>query len=468
MRRTKIVATVGPASESPEMLLQLAQAGVDVFRLNFSHGTHAWHGAVIDRIRKLNTKLDQHRAIMFDTKGPSIRTGDLRIPLKLRKGKKLILTVDHLSDFEKHGKVSVNYDEFIHDVSVGDRILVDNGRMTLRVAEIKGLDVICEILDGGELTSRRHLNLPGKEVSMDSITEKDWDDIRFAIQKKVDFIALSFVRSAKEIEIVKKFLTDKKSNIDVIAKIETLEATKRLAPIFEAADGVMVARGDLGAEIPFTQVPLLQWEIAQMAARYGKPTIVATQMLESMTSSPMPTRAEVSDVFAATWQRNDAVMLSGETASGAFPLKSVEAMRDIAVETENAYLKKRSIRKVEPDGERSAFCKNAGIAAEDLPDIAAIVVVTHSGRMARMMANFRPAVPIFAVTNNSETRQKLQLIWGTRPFEIDFSRDPEKTIRRAVEMLTKQIVNLKGKKFVLLSDILVGSEFEPALQIREF
>ncbi|MCF7812785.1 pyruvate kinase [Candidatus Gracilibacteria bacterium] len=467
MRRTKIVATIGPKTESYEMLRLLAESGVNVFRLNFSHGTHEWHGNVMDRISRLNQETGRHCAVMLDTKGPEIRTGDLRVPIELRKGQEIILTVEH-GRSEELEKITVNYDAFIHDVEEGDRVLVDNGLMTLQVKKIQGKNVVCEVLDGGTLGSRRHLNLPGKDVSLDSLTEKDWNDIRFGIEKKVDFLALSFVRGPREIETVKKFLRKEKADISVIAKIETLDATKHLAGIFEASDGIMVARGDLGAEVPFTQVPLLQWEMAQMAGRYQKFSIVATQMLESMSRSPIPTRAEVSDVFAAVWQRNDAIMLSGETAMGEFPLKAVQAMHDIAIETETNYLRKRAIRKVEPTDERSEFCKNAGTAAEDLDDIAGIVVVTKTGYMANLMAAFRPRSPIFAVTNQASTARQCEILWGTESFLVHFSEDPEKTIEQAVKVILGKKPELKKKKYVLLSDILVGEALMPAVQIRTF
>lgn len=467
MRRTKIVATIGPRTESYDSLKALAQAGVNVFRLNFSHGNHQWHGRVIERIKKLNQELGTHYAIMLDIKGPEIRTGDLKEPKVLRKGEDLVLTVDH-EGYEEKGKVSVNYDAFIHDVESGDTILVDNGFMTLQVKEKKDKDVICEILDGGELGSRRHLNLPGKDVSLDSITEKDWEDIKFGVEQNVDFIALSFVRTPKEVHTIKKFLEKQKSNIQVIAKIETLDATEHLGGIFEASDGIMVARGDLGAEVPFTQVPLLQWEMAQLAAKYKKFSIVATQMLESMSSRPMPTRAEVSDVFAATWQRHDCVMLSGETANGQYPIKSVQTMNNIAVETENAYLKKRGIRRIEADDERTEFCKNAGIAAEDLDEVAAIVVVTRSGKMARLMSAFRPRSPIFVMAEDAKVCRQCELLWGTEVFRVKFYDEPEKTIQQAITILLASKPELKNQKFVLLSDILVGSEMRPALQIRTF
>jgi pyruvate kinase len=467
MRRIKIVATIGPGTESYETLKKLAQTGVNVFRLNFSHGSHQSHRQIIERIKCLNQELGTHHAIMLDTKGPEIRTGDIKVPRILKKGETLILTIDH-EGYEKKGKVSVNYDAFINDVSVGDTILVDNGFMTLKVREKKNTDVICEILDGGELGSRRHLNLPGKDISLDSITEKDWEDIRFGVKEGVDFIALSFIRTPKEIRTIKTFLEKQKSNIQIIAKVETLEATKHLGGIFEAADGIMVARGDLGAEIPFTQVPLLQWKMAQLAGKYKKVSIVATQMLESMSSRPIPTRAEVADVFTSTWQRHDGIMLSGETANGQYPIKSVQTMNDIAIETEHAYLQKRSIRAIQADDERTELCKNAGIACEDLKEVESIVVFTRSGKTAHMMSAFRPCSPIFVLSEDPQICRQCELLWGTKVFQTKFYNDPEKTIKQAVSVILNSRPELKGTKFVLLSDILINKVMKPSLQIRTF
>lgn len=464
---TKIVATIGPVSESYESLEALAHAGVNVFRLNFSHGTYAWHGEVIKRIRRLNKKSDQNFAILLDTKGPEIRSGDLSAPIELSAGDEMILSIDPHSKYEVNKKVGVSYDGFINDVEVGGKILVDSGVMSLEVLSKDEQDIVCKVLEDGTLTSRRHLNLPGKDVSLESITEKDWEDINFGIEMGVDFIALSFVRKADEIIELQQYLESKKAKIDVIAKIESFEATRHLGTICEAADGLMVARGDLGAEIPFSQVPRVQREIIHTASQYQKPVIVATHMLESMIEYPVPTRAEVTDVSEAVWQRSDAVMLSGETAGGEYPVRSVEVMAEIIKETEDEIIGRKP-RPLEIASHRGEFAKIAADMAMDLDDIKAMVVITRSGYMAHLVSSFRPRVPIFAFTNTPNVRRKLQLGWGIEAFRIDFSSVPQKTINRARESFLKQYPDWKGKQFILLSDSLVDKEYVPTLQIRQF
>ncbi len=467
MKHTKIVATIGPVSEDFETLERMALAGVNVFRLNFSHGTHEWHGEVIKRIKRLNKKLVHNVAIMMDTKGPEIRTGDIEVPLQLKKGEELILTVAPF-DPKETKKVAVNYDGFINDVEKGEKILVDNGVMNLKVKKKTKTDIVCEVLDGGELTSRRHLNLPMKDVSLASITKKDWKDIKFGVEMGVDFIALSFVRRADEIKELKDFLEKEKAHVDVVAKIESFEATNHLGTICEAADAIMVARGDLGAEIPFSQVPRLQREIIDTTKHFQKPVIVATHMLESMIYNPIPTRAEVTDVSTAVFQRTDAVMLSGETAGGAYPLKAVKTMAEIIKETEKEYINDRPIRDLPVDSDRGAFAKISTRLAAALNDVLAIVVVTRSGYMANLVSSFRPKVPIFAFTNVPSTRRRMQLLWGVMSYRIQFSSDPEKTIARAKEEFLEKNPDWKGKKFVLAADSMVDGKFVPTLQIREF
>jgi pyruvate kinase len=466
MKLTKIVATIGPVSEEIEILKKLAEAGVNVFRLNFSHGDHAWHKKVISRIKKLNKELPQKVAIMLDTKGPEIRTGDLVSPIFLKKNQKIILTVE--KEFNPSQKVSVNYDGFIDDVRVGEKILVDNGVMNFHVLEKKGKDVICEVIDGGELGSRRHLNLPGREISLEAITKKDWKDIEFGVEMGVDFIALSFVRNGDEVLECKRFLVNKKSKIEVISKIESFEATKNLEKIISVSDGTMVARGDLGAEIPFSQVPKMQQAIIDLCSKFRKPVIVATNMLESMTKNPIPTRAETTDVFTAVMQRSDAVMLSGETAGGKFPLKSVEVMTEIIQETEKDFLERKMQKSFKIDSDRIGFAKVAAEMAVDIIGINGIIVITRSGETALMVSSFRSNIPIFAFTNSSSSRRKMALIWGVSAFEIAFSKDSEKTVERAYVEFCKNYPEVQGGKFVLVSDSLVDGKFIPMVQIREF
>ncbi len=467
MKNTKIVATIGPISNSYEMLQKLGQAGVNIFRLNFSHGSHKWHGEVIKHIKRLNEKSEQNIAIMLDTKGPEIRTADLKAPIKLKKGSKITLTVDH-SEYEESRKIGVNYDEFINDVEVGEKILVDSGVMTIKVQKKTKTDIICEVLEGGELGSRRHLNLPMKDVSLTSITKKDWEDIKFGIEMGVDFIALSFVRTANDIMELKKYLKSKNANIDVIAKIESFEATKHIGTICEASDAVMVARGDLGAEIPFSHVPRIQRDIIETCKKFQKPVIVATQMLESMIRHPMPTRAEITDVSTAVFQRADCVMLSGETATGKFPVKTVKNMTEIAIETEKEYLENRPFREITITSNRGEFAKLSAQIVSDMPDITALLVITRSGFTAKQVASFRPKRPIFAFTNTSSTRRKMQILWGVEAHCIQFSTTPEKTIIRAIRQFREINQKWKGKKFVLVADSLVNGKFIPTLQVRKF
>lgn len=465
MKRTKIVATIGPATNKYAELKKLGQAGVNIFRLNFSHGSHEIHKEVIDQVRKLNQDTGENYALMIDTKGPEIRTSDLEAPLNLKKNQEITLTIDDVT-YETHQKIKINYPGFIKDVTPGQVILIDNGVMNFKVLEVKGSDVLCKVLDGGELTGRRHVNLPGQDISLESITEKDWKDIAFAVEQKVDFLALSFIRSAKDIQQIKDFLQKHNSDIQVITKVETLRATQRIDELFEVSDGIMVARGDLGAEIPFEKVPIVQWEIAQKGALYKKPVIVATHMMESMIEDPIPTRAEITDVFSAVWQKNDAIMLSGETSVGKYPIKCVEAMDRIARETEKTYLKERSIRTIHPHTDKEGFCKNASDMAEDIESVNSIIVITRSGQTAKLLASFRPQVPIHAFTENPGVCRKMSLLWGTQGYVLKLEKDPEKTIQKAIELLLTRYPKLKGKKCVILSNILVDQKMTEALQVR--
>ena len=465
MRKTKIIATIGPVSESYEQLEILAQAGVNVFRLNFSHGTHEWHENVIKRIKRLNKEHFGKCAILLDTKGPEIRSGDLRVPVELETGDKLTLST-RAGDYAKTGKVGVSYDAFVNDVEVGEKILVDSGVMCWKVLSKDETDVMCEVVDGGTLTSRRHLNIPGKDVSLEAITEKDWSDIDFGIAMGVDFIALSFVRHADEIYELKDYLRKQHHKAAIIAKIESFEATNNLEEIIQAADGVMVARGDLGAEIEMAEVPGWQLKIVEMSAHYKKPVIVATHMLESMIEHPVPTRAEVTDISAAVWQSADAVMLSGETANGEYPVRSVETMRDIVKVAERS-ASTEEIRDLPLLNEREAFALTACSMPLGLPEIEAIVVITRSGQTAHFVSSFRPGVPIFAFTNETKTRRQMQLVWGVSSYLIDFSADPEKTIQRAEEAFLRCHPEWANRKYVLVSDFIVEGKFIPTIQVRD-
>ncbi|MGZ4987125.1 MAG: pyruvate kinase, partial [Limisphaerales bacterium] len=323
MRHTKIIATLGPATESPEMLGKLIDAGVNVFRLNMSHAPHDWVRRVIKDIRSAAAARSVFIGIMMDTQGPAIRTGDLSVPLDLKPGQKFTLTVRGEKREEEHS-VDVNYANFVNDINIGDIVLVDNGNIEMKVLAKTDNKVECEVLTPGKLGSRRHINLPGVKVSLPALTAKDIADVKVGLEMGVDFIALSFVREARDLLQLRELFEDSAHQPFVIAKIEDQQALVNLDSIVHEADGIMVARGDLGIEIPYEELPIVQRRIVKTCLRVGKPVIVATHMLESMISSPMATRAEVTDIAHAVFEQADAIMLSGETTVGKYPLKCVE------------------------------------------------------------------------------------------------------------------------------------------------
>lgn len=462
-KHTKIVATIGPATESYDMLKQLSDAGVNVFRLNFSHGSYEEDGAVADNIKKLNADTGRHHAILADTKGPEIRTGKLDEALSVHEGDEITLTIDDVT-YEDTKKLHINYPGFINDVEVGEVILIDNGVIHFEVLSKSGNDVQCTILDDGELTGKRHVNLPGKDISLPSITEKDWKDIQFATEIGADFIALSFIREAKDVLAIREFLEEKgHSHIQLISKIETLKAVHNIDDLFEVSDGIMVARGDLGAEIPFDEVPLRQLEISQKGAEYKKPVIVATHMLESMIEDPVPTRAETSDIFTAVWQQNDAVMLSGETSIGDHPIKAVKAMAKIAQTTEAYTYGQRFVTIENP---KDSFCKNAADSMDDIEETQFIMVITRSGDTAQRLSSIRPNGTIYAFSEDERVCRRLSLNWGTYAHKITLESAPEQTIQNAMKKLLDVEPERKGQKFALLSNILIDGEMTESLQIR--
>lgn len=467
MTYTNIIATVGPSCESLEMLEDLAKEGVGVFRFNFSHGTHAYHKRGMDHVRSMSEKGESKYALLLDTKGPEIRTADLKHPVKLKKDDLITLTVQHGS-YEDMGKIEVNYDGFVDDVSVGDKILVDNGTINFLVKEKTEQDVVCEILDGGTLKSRRHINLPGVDPSMATITKKDWKDIDFGIAENVDFIALSFVRREDEIFELRSYLKKKGAeHIKIIAKIESYEATQNLEAIIKAADGIMVARGDLGAEVPFEQVPRLQRDIVRLSMYYRTPVIVATHMLESMIEHPIPTRAEVNDVSMAVWQKADCIMMSGETASGKYPLKSTIAMASIAQEVEKDLQYEQEGWEVEVLDDKMAFAELASRVGESTDDIESIVVITKSGTMARYVSSFRPSLPLFVCTERDSVQRQMQLHWGCEGMKIDFDREhPDLTAINAEKEILRIYPEKKGSKYFLVTELLEDKKFIPTLQVR--
>ncbi|KAL5718798.1 pyruvate kinase [Ranunculus cassubicifolius] len=449
-RKTKIVCTIGPSTDTREMIWKLAAAGMNVARMNMSHGDHSSHQKVIDLVKEYNAQnKDNTIAIMLDTKGPEVRSGDLPKPIMLAPGQEFTFTIKRGVGTDTC--VSVNYDDFVNDVEVGDMLLVDGGMMSLLVTSKTEDSVKCEVVDGGELKSRRHLNVRGKSATLPSITEKDWDDIKFGVDNQVDFYAVSFVKDAQVIHELKDYLKSCGADIHVIPKIESADSIPNLHSIITASDGAMVARGDLGAELPVEEVPLLQEEIIRLCRSMGKAVIVATNMLESMIVHPTPTRAEVSDIAIAVREGADAVMLSGETAHGKFPLKAVKVMHTVSLRTEATMIggqQPPNLGQAFKNHMSEMFAFHATMMSNTLGT--SIVVFTRTGFMAVLLSHYRPSGTIYAFTNEERVRQRLALYQGVCPIHMDFSDDAEETFQNALSVLQKQGMVKEGEEIALV------------------
>lgn len=430
-RKTKIIATLGPVSSTPEMIARLMEAGVDLFRLNFSHGTNDQRREVIATIRRLSAQRGKECGILADLQGPKIRTGRMENgAIPLLKGETLEITTDEI--LGRPGLISTIYRALPHDVKPGSRILMDDGLIELRVQSVEGNRVRCTVVEGGILKDLKGINLPGVKVSAPSLSDKDLRDLDFCIAERVDYIALSFVRTASDVEGLKRILFDREVHIPVVAKIEKPEALRNFKAILKVADAVMVARGDLGVEISPEKVPLFQKKIIRACNEAGKPVITATQMLESMISHPRPTRAETSDVANAILDGTDAVMLSGETASGQFPLEAVRTMDKVALDVERfAQVQDGTRLRRHSAGIAEAVAEAACHAAVTV-DARAISVMTQSGSTAALISKFRPPLPIIAFTQSVETMRRLALYWGVKPYPIGSMTGTDEQIR-AVE-----------------------------------
>jgi len=465
LRRTKIVATLGPATDSAEMIGKLMDAGVNVFRLNMSHAPHDWVRRVAADIRAESVRRQRRAGILMDTQGPAIRTGDISSPLDLKPGQKFTLTVRGEKSEEEHS-VDVNYENFINDISVGDVVLLDNGAIEMKVLVKNGNKVECEVLTAGTLGSRRHINLPGVKVSLPALTAKDIRDVKLGLELNVDFIALSFVREARDLLQLRELFGDQQPQPFVIAKIEDQQAVQNLESIVREADGIMVARGDLGIEIPYYELPIVQRRIVKTCLRLGKPVIVATHMLESMIEAPMPTRAEVTDIANAVFEEADAIMLSGETTVGKYPLKCIEVFDKIATRIErsgNAQFHELA----ELTTAREKLVKSAVVMANELK-AAAIISFTRHGHMARYAGWMRPRYsPIYAMCDNEKSANELTLSWGVTSFvtEFDFIQ-PQNTIEAGLKKLAELGRVLPGETVVIIGAISVGTEIVDAVQMR--
>ena len=464
-RQTKIVCTLGPASSTPEQIEQLAAAGMNIARLNMSHGDHASHLQVIQVVQKLNERLNHPIALLLDLQGPAIRTGDRPGHLSLEVGQEFHVTVGPTENPEER-TIHVDYQDMMHQLTVGDRITVDNGLINLEVLEVRERDLRCRVLDGGVLGSRKHINLPGVRINLPSISDHDVADIRFAAEHDVDFLAVSFVRSAEAVRDARRTIAEAGGHpMRIIAKIENQEGIDNLDEIIDAADGIMVARGDLGVEVEFEMLPVVQRDMVRRCAIAGKPVIVATHLLESMIDSPMPTRAEVTDVANAVYEQVDAVMLSGETATGKYPVRCVSVLDRIARRIE----KERGLephRDREPKSIRDQLARSACLLADSLGS-RAIVVMTMQGLMGGLVSSFRPrGAIIYAFTTTDIVRRRLWLSRSVVPFTLDLTEEPEQVVFHALELLKAHHRLESGEPVVIVANVTTSNGYSNAIQVR--
>ncbi|MEZ5302207.1 MAG: pyruvate kinase [Verrucomicrobiales bacterium] len=465
-RHTKIIATLGPATESKDKLAELIRMGVDVMRLNMAHASHQWVAEAIWHIRETSAAVGRHVAIMMDVKGPEIRTGRLDAPIDLPAGGQIEFYIEGAEPTGDLPATSVNYAGLPGDLEVGATVLVDSGLIQMRVIGKDDARVRCEVLTPGKLGSKRHINLPGVQVRLPALTQKDEDDLRAGAAAGIDFVALSFVRQAEDIAALRAFLDGIGCGARIIAKIEDQAGVRNMEPIIRAADGVMVARGDLGIEIDYHKLPLVQTQLVNACLADGKPVIIATHLLESMIGSPMPTRAEISDVSNAIREGADAVMLSGETTTGAYPLESVRVLQDIigSIEPSVTAPLNAKIQLREP---KAKMLRSAAVLAQDLGN-SGIVVFTRSGFLAYVLGALRPrGAPIYAFTDVESIFRQLLLPWGVEPFLMEFSDDPEVTILNALAYLKRKNWCPEGTWLVVITNALASEKVIDTIQLRQ-
>ena len=459
-RKAKIVCTLGPATRSPEMIRALVDAGMDVARLNFSHGTREDHAQAFQTLRNMEQDTGRPLAILQDLSGPKIRTGRLRggRPVQLKAGSSLTLTSDDV--IGNVLLVHVTYPGLAQDVRRGDRILLSDGLIELRVESARGSEVRCRVVNGGELGERKGVNLPGVKLRVGAMTAKDYEDLAFGLELGVDYVALSFVRSAADVRALKEAIAKAGKNVPVLAKLEKPEAIKHLEEILTIADGVMVARGDLGVEMAPECLPVVQKQIIERSIAHQKPVITATQMLESMTTNPRPTRAEASDVANAVFDGTSALMLSAETSTGKYPVETVQMMDRIVREAEAHTRAQSGKRRRERQNHRTieeAMCENVAHTTQVMP-VKAIVVFTNSGESARFISSRRPDPPIYAFCHGRPVERRLKLYWGVEPRSISFEGDIDTVIEAAERTLRKEKLVRKGDIIASAAGTPFGSQ----------
>ncbi len=464
MRKTKIICTLGPATESAEVLHEMIAAGANVFRLNMSHATHEWVRKIVPRIRAISKELDTLVGILMDTQGPAIRTGDLPTKLDLKTGDIFEFTVRGEASEETYS-VDVNYDGLVDDISVGDTVLVDNGMIHMKVLAKSGVRIRCEVLTAGVMGSRRHINLPGVRVNLPPLTEKDLADVAVGCEVGVDFVALSFCREASDVVALREVLRSHDSSARIVAKIEDQLAVRNISSIIEKTDIIMVARGDLGIECPMEELPIIQRKIVKRCLEMGRPVIVATHMLESMITNPMPTRAEITDVANAVYEQADAIMLSGETTVGKYPVECVRVFDRVARRIERsggAGFAEHAI--LENDREKTV--KAAVVLANSLPG-SKLVVFTRRGVMPDFVSNMRPLhAPIYCFAPTYEMCRRIALNWGTFAHAMPFDPNPLRTIGAAQDFLVEKGLVASGDHLVIVSYIFAGEERVDTVQLR--
>lgn len=454
MKRTKIVCTLGPASSSPEVIRELILAGMNVARFNFSHGTHESHREMLKTVRKVSDELEIPVATLLDTKGPEIRTGNLASPEKaveLKAGEFIELTAEEIAGTAE--RVSITYPGLVDDVRPGNRLLVDDGLIELNVESVQDGVIRCKIINGGMLGEHKGINAPGVALNFPIITEKDRADILFGIKEDFDFIAASFVRSEESILAIKDILRENCSNIPIISKIECLEALENIEGIMHYSDGLMIARGDLGVEIPAAQVPFLQKKLIKECNKRYKPVIVATQMLDSMIRNPRPTRAEVNDVANAIYEGTDCVMLSGETASGKYPVEALKTMVEICSITESHidFVKYTETQKMHRKYNYSSAVSASTVSTAENIGAKVIITPTMSGTTARFVSRFRPDCIHVGVSPNIKTVRKMQIYWGVIPFWQEYHENSNFIVQNAIDICRKQGFLTRGDIFVVTS-----------------
>ncbi len=465
MRRAKIVATIGPKTESEVMIKKLAEAGMNIARVNMSHGNHEWHSKILQRLRKISKNSFFPISIMLDTQGPEIRTS-AKTEFGLEEGDLFKIAVSSACDIQEGEKHTfIDYENMINKVKKKDIIMIDDGLIALEVLRVEPYHITCKVLNKGRLEKRKSVNFPGIRTDLPSITRKDIDDIKLGSRYGVDFVAQSFVRKKEDIREMRNLLSKYKSNAMIIAKIEDQEAIDNMDEIINEADGVMVARGDLGVQIPLEEIPIVQKQIVDKCIEAGKPVIIATHLLESMVQNARPTRAEVTDVANVVFEKADCIMLSGETTKGEYPIDCVRTMHKIAKNVQKKLIFDIHANELKTNDVREAITLGACINAENL-DAKAIIVFSKTGKLLSMVTKRRPNIDIFVFTDSESARKKMMIYWSAFSFKIKFEDNFENMVAKSIKTLKNGKFVLKNDRVIVVSDVSKRKNVD-ILEIRQ-